>query len=61
MLRQGIKKTNYTPKRFSEEEDKFILENYIKMNNQEIANKLGRTRDTIKNRLNLLQINLFEK
>ena len=54
MMRYGLKQINYTPKRFNDEEDKFILENYNSLTQQEIANKLNRTRDTIKNRLNLL-------
>jgi transposase len=59
-IREGLRQINYSPKKFNDEEDKFILENYTKLSQQEIANKLNRTRDTIKNRLNLLLNNKFK-
>ena len=55
MIRSGIKTINYTPKRFTKEEDKFILENLGKLNKQKIADEINRTRNSVKNRIKLLE------
>ena len=55
MTRYGIKTIGYSPKRFNEDEDKFILENIGKLNKQKIADELNRTRNSVKNRIKLLE------
>lgn len=57
MNRYGIKNTSDVHIKFSEEEDKFILENIEKLNPREIAEKIGRTRDSVKNRIKLIKEN----
>lgn len=54
MTRYGIKNIFKTHIKFNREEDIFIKENFDKLTQGEIAKKLGRTRDSVKNRIKLL-------
>ena len=54
MSRSKIISPTYTPRRFTEEEDKYIMDNVNLLSKEKIADKLNRTKDTIKNRINLL-------
>jgi len=57
MSRCKIISPTYSPRKFTEEEDEYIRDNVNLLSKQKIANKLDRTRDTIKNRINLLNKN----
>lgn len=50
MQRQGYITPEYHPRDYIESEDKFIIENEGKLVMNEIAKRLGRTRDSVKNR-----------
>lgn len=54
MCRTGIKKPKMEHIPFTDSEDNFIKENLDKMKRKEIALKLDRTRDSLKNRIVLL-------
>jgi len=56
MLRTGIKKISRHSKKYTNKEDDFILKNTNNLSQFEIARQLNRTRDSIKNRINLLNI-----
>lgn len=50
LIRQKIDHEKYKIKRYTPEEDKYIMENYNKKSHLEIAKSIGRTRDGIENR-----------
>ena len=54
MNRYGIKNSFETHIKFNKEEDDFIKSNVNELTQAEIGERLGRTRDTIKNRIKLL-------
>lgn len=47
-------------KRYTNDEDKLIIENYKKLSDKELAEKLGRTIKSIQNRRSIINSNILK-